>query len=97
MFSYDFPTWSVGVTLSYPIGRSFEEAGLARAEIERRQAAHRIASLEVRIAETVRQAARQVTSAAERVDALARVRLSPSSGCRLKRVVSKRVSRRASW
>ena len=69
MFSYDYPTWSVGVTLSYPIGRSFEEAGLARAEIERRQAAHRIASLEVRIAETVRQAARQVQSTAERVDA----------------------------
>ncbi len=69
MFSYDYPTWSVGVTLSYPIGRSFEEAGLARAEIERRQAAHRIASLEVRIAETVRQAARQVQSTAERMDA----------------------------
>jgi outer membrane protein len=69
MFSYDYPTWSVGVTLSYPIGRSFEEASLARAEIERRQAAHRIASLEARVAETVRQAARQVQSAAERVDA----------------------------
>ena len=69
MFSYDYPTWSLGVTLSYPIGRSFEEASLARAEIERRQAAHRIASLEVRVAETVRQAARQVQSTAERVDA----------------------------
>jgi outer membrane protein len=69
MFSYDYPTWSVGVTLSYPIGRSFEEASLARAEIERRQAAHRIAGLEARVAETVRQAARQVQSTAERVDA----------------------------
>jgi len=69
MFSYDYPTWSVGVTLSYPIGRSFEEASLARAEIERRQVAHRIASLEVRVAEAVRQAARQVQSTAERVDA----------------------------
>jgi HAE1 family hydrophobic/amphiphilic exporter-1 len=69
MFSYDYPTWSVGLTLSYPIGRSFEEASLARAEIERRQVAHRIASLEARVAETVRQAARQVQSTAERVDA----------------------------
>ena len=69
MFSYDYPTWSVGVTLNYPIGRSFEEASLARAEIERRQSAHRIASLEARVAETVRQAARQVQSTAERVDA----------------------------
>jgi HAE1 family hydrophobic/amphiphilic exporter-1 len=69
MFSYDYPTWSVGVTLSYPIGRSYEEASLARAEIERKQVAHRIASLEARVAETVRQAGRQVQSTAERVDA----------------------------
>jgi outer membrane protein TolC len=69
MFSYDFPTWSVGVRLNYPIGRSFEEASHARAEIEHRQSAHRIASLESRIAETVRVAARQVQSTAERVDA----------------------------
>jgi HAE1 family hydrophobic/amphiphilic exporter-1 len=60
MFSYDYPTWSLGVTVNYPIGRSYEEASLARSEIERKQAAHRIASLEVRVAETVRQAARQV-------------------------------------
>jgi outer membrane protein TolC len=69
MFSYDFPTWSVGVRLNYPIGRSFEEASHARAEIEHRQSAHRIASLESRIAETVRVAARQLQSTAERVDA----------------------------
>jgi outer membrane protein len=69
MFSYDYPTWSVGVRVNYPIGRSFEEASHARAEIEHRQSAHRIASLESRIAETVRQAARQVQSTSERVDA----------------------------
>jgi outer membrane protein TolC len=68
-FSPDYPTWSVGVTVNYPIGRSYEEASLARAEIERRQAAQHIASLQVQTVETVRQAARQVRSTAERVDA----------------------------
>ena len=68
-FSPDYPTWSVGVTVSYPIGRSYEAASLARAEIERRQVAERIASLRLETVETVRQAARQVRSTAERVDA----------------------------
>ena len=30
-FSTDYPTWSLGVTVSYPLGRSYEEASLARA------------------------------------------------------------------
>jgi len=68
-FSPDYPTWSLGVTVSYPLGRSFEEANLARAEIERRQAAQRIASLRLQVAETIRQAGRQIRSTAERVDA----------------------------
>src|SRR5262245_2249793 len=68
-FSPDYPTWSVGVTVNYPIGHSYEDASLARADIERRQVAQRIASLQLQTAETVRQAARQVLSTAERVDA----------------------------
>src|SRR5206468_4295910 len=68
-FTSDYPTWSVGVTVSYPLGRSYEEASLARAYVERRQAAQRIASLQLQTAETVRQAARQVGSTAERIDA----------------------------
>src|SRR5262249_55737677 len=65
----DFPTWSAGVTVSYPIGRSYEDVGLVRAEVERRQAAQRVASLQLDIAEGIRQAARQVRSTAEREDA----------------------------
>ncbi len=68
-FTPDYPSWSVGVTVSYPLGRGFEEASLARAQIEKRQAAQRIASLRLDTAEAVRQAARRVRSAAERVDA----------------------------
>jgi outer membrane protein TolC len=68
-FTPDYPTWSVGVTVSYPLGRSYEEASLARADIERRQAEQRIASLRLQAAETIRQAVRQIQSGAERVDA----------------------------
>ena len=56
------------MTVSYPLGRSYETASLARTEVERRQAAQRIASLRVQV-EAVRRAARQITGTAERVDA----------------------------
>jgi outer membrane protein TolC len=59
----------VGVTVSYPLGHSYEEASAARAEVERKQAAARIASLRLDVAESVRQAARRIRSAAERIDA----------------------------
>jgi outer membrane protein len=65
----DYPTWSAGVTVSYALGRSYEQASHARAQIERQQAEQRIASLRLEVAEGVRQAARQVRSTAERVDA----------------------------
>jgi outer membrane protein TolC len=68
-FTSDYPTWSVGVTVSYPLGHSYEDASAARAEVERKQAAARIASLRLEVAESVRQAARRRRSAAERVDA----------------------------
>jgi len=68
-FAGDYPTWSLGVTVSYPIGRSSEEAGFARAGIERDQAARRLASLQLDAAEAIRRAARQVRSTGERVDA----------------------------
>jgi outer membrane protein TolC len=68
-FSPDYPTWSLGVTVSYAVGHSYEEASHARAQVERQQAAQRIASLRLDAAEAVRQAARQVRSTAERVEA----------------------------
>jgi outer membrane protein len=69
VFTNDYPTWSLGLTVSYPLGHSFEAASFARADVERRQAAQKIASLRVQAAETVRRAGRQVNSTAERVEA----------------------------
>jgi outer membrane protein TolC len=68
-FTNDYPTWSFGLTISYPLGNSYEVASLARAEVERRQAEQRIGSLRIEAAETIRRAGRQIQSAAERVDA----------------------------
>ncbi len=69
MFDSTYPTWSLGLRVSYTLGRSYEEAGLARAQVERRQATQRIASLQLQIAETLRQSVRQVQSTAERIEA----------------------------
>jgi multidrug efflux pump len=69
VFAHDYPTWSLGVTVSYPLGRSYEEVSAVRASVERRQAAQRIASLQLDAAETIRRAARQIRSTAEREDA----------------------------
>lgn len=69
VFTSDYPTWSLGLTVSYPLGRSFEAASYARADVERRQAAQRIASLRVQAAEAVRRAGRQIHGTAERVEA----------------------------
>ncbi len=69
VFGSAYPAWSVGLTVNYALGRSFEEAGLARAQVERRQATQQIASLQLQIGETLRQAARQVHSTAQRIEA----------------------------
>jgi outer membrane protein TolC len=43
-FTGDYPAWSLGVSVSYPIGRSYEASSMARAEVERQQVTQRIAS-----------------------------------------------------
>jgi outer membrane protein TolC len=69
LFSQDFPTWSFGLTVSYPIGQSAEEASFARAQVQRQQVAQNIESLKLQVVQGIRQAARQVQSTSERVDA----------------------------
>jgi outer membrane protein TolC len=69
LFGQDFPTWSFGLTVSYPIGQSAEEASFARAQVQRQQAAQSIESLKLQVVQGIRQAARQVQSTSERVDA----------------------------
>ena len=63
-----FPTWTFGVTVAYPIGRSQSEANLARARLQYSQAEAQHKNLELQITTEVRDAARQVQTNQKRVD-----------------------------
>jgi hydrophobic/amphiphilic exporter-1 (mainly G- bacteria), HAE1 family len=64
----DYPTWTVGFTLSYPIGHSVAQADLARARIERDQAAARVRSLELSVVREVRDAALRLEQNRQRIE-----------------------------
>jgi outer membrane protein len=68
VLSADYPTWSVGLTLTYPVGRSVEEANLARARIERDQTAARLRSLELSVVREVRDAALRLEQNRQRIE-----------------------------
>jgi outer membrane protein TolC len=64
----DYPTWTVGFTFSYPLGKSAAEAGLARARIEKDQRSTRLRSLELTVVREVREAARQLEQNQQRIE-----------------------------
>jgi outer membrane protein TolC len=63
-----YPTWTVGVTMSYPVGGSIQETNFARAKLQYQQAQVQLQNLEMQIGTQVRDAARQVQTNAKRVD-----------------------------
>lgn len=65
----DFPGWSLQVDIAYPLGKSTQEAQLARARLQNTQAERQIQSLELQVATQVREFGRQVQTNAKRVDA----------------------------
>ena len=69
IFSNDFPTWTVGVTVAYPLGATVADAGLERARLERARAQLTRRHLEIQAATAVRDAGRNVTTNLERVAA----------------------------
>jgi outer membrane protein len=68
-FSGDFPGWSLQVDIAYPIGKSPQEAQLARARLSQTQSERQLANLEMDVTTQVRDAARNVQTNAKRVDA----------------------------
>jgi outer membrane protein TolC len=68
-FGGAYPTWSVGVNVSYPIGRSGAEAGYAQAQVQKRQQELSLRELETQIVREVRDAVRQVQNSFQRVQA----------------------------
>jgi len=68
LFRSDYPTWAVGVTVSYPLGQNVQEATYARNKLERAQAEARVKSAEGRAIQQIRDAAWKVEMNARRVE-----------------------------
>jgi outer membrane protein len=64
----DYPTWAAGISVSYPIGQSTDEANQARSRLEEQQAEQRVKSSEARVIQQVRSAAWQVEMNARRIE-----------------------------
>jgi hypothetical protein len=68
VFRRDYPAWTVGISLSYPLGHSYDDAGLASARLQESQARARLQNLEVRIVRQIRQAAWQLEMNQRRIE-----------------------------
>jgi HAE1 family hydrophobic/amphiphilic exporter-1 len=68
LFAHDYPTWGVGVSVSYPIGNSVEQANYARSQLEHSQAEQRLKGAEARAVQQVRDAAWKIEMNAKRID-----------------------------
>lgn len=68
-FGAAYPSWTFGVTVGYPLGRSSAQANLAQGQIERRQQDLQRRQLELDIVSQVRQAGRDVQTSYQRVQA----------------------------
>jgi outer membrane protein len=69
LWSGDFPRWTVGVNISYPLGVSSQQAAVARARVQLNQVQAQLKQVELQIATEVTNAAINVRSNAERVQA----------------------------
>jgi outer membrane protein len=68
-FTGAVPSWAVGVTLGYPIGRTTAEANLAQQRLAEQQAQINLRNQELQVAAQIRQAARDVKTNYEVVQA----------------------------
>jgi outer membrane protein TolC len=69
MFSGDFPTWTLQMQISYPIGQANSEAALARVRLQDQQSRKQLQSQELVVATQIREFARQVQTNTKRVEA----------------------------
>ena len=74
IFGNEFKTWSVQLQVSYPLGTSAADAGLAQAKLQREQESTALQGMEVQVAAQVRDAVRQVDTSLKRVEATKKAR-----------------------
>jgi outer membrane protein len=69
LFDGRYPTWSVGINVSYAIGTSTQEATYARAQLQSQQVEAQMRQIELQVATDVTNAATNVQNNIERVQA----------------------------
>ena len=74
VFGNDFRSWSFAVNVSYPLGTSQADAALAANRLERQQAQVNLRQLEIGITAQVREAARDISTTLQRVQATRKAR-----------------------
>ena len=71
----DYPTWTVQLNVSYPIGASAAEAQYARGRVQRNQSAAQLRAMELQVATEVTNAALQVENGLKRYEAAEAARM----------------------
>jgi outer membrane protein TolC len=61
--SFDYPTWTLGLSVTLPVSNSAADAAAARGRVQRRQVDARLATVELQAAATITRLADQVTNA----------------------------------
>ena len=69
LFGANYPTWTVQLNVSYPIGTSAADSSVARARVQLNQVEAQLKQIELQIATEVTNAATSMQSAIERVQA----------------------------
>jgi outer membrane protein len=69
VFGATYPNWNVGVSVSYPIGTSNAEAGLARARLQYHESELQLRQLQMVVGQQVRDVVRRVNTNLKRIDA----------------------------
>lgn len=69
VFGNDFRSWTLSLTVSYPLGTSSADAALAQSRLRRQQGQVALRDLETEVARQVRDAGRQVSTSLKRVEA----------------------------
>ena len=73
--NFEYPTWTVALNFSYPIGKSTQEAQYARARVQYQQAVAQIRALELTVATEVTNAALNIESTQRRLEAARAARI----------------------
>jgi outer membrane protein TolC len=68
LFAQDYPTWTVSLNVTYPLGTSQADANLARVRLQHSQSQAQLRSQQLQIATQVRQVARNLQTNQQRVE-----------------------------